>query len=96
MYARVARWTECDPEAISRNVANINERVSSGPPEGVPATAFLFLTDKANGTVVAISFYETEEDMRTGDETLNSMDPPEPMGTRASVDLSEVAIDVKA
>ena len=73
----------------------IKEHAFSGPPEGVPSKAFQFLTDKANGTAVAISFYATEEDMRTGDEVLNSMDPAEPMGTRVSVDMAEVAVDVK-
>jgi hypothetical protein len=38
--------------------------VEPEPPERVTATRFLFLTDKANGTVVAISSHETENDMR--------------------------------
>lgn len=99
MYARVARFTGADAESLEKNVAGIRERVEAeeGPPPGVPSTAFKFLADEANGTVVAISFYETEEDMRKGDETLNTMSPPAgAMGERASVDLCEVKIEAEA
>lgn len=96
MYARVARFTGADSGAIERNVAQIRQDAASGPPEGVPGKRFLFLTDKENGTVVAIGFFDTEEDMRTGDAVLNDMSPPEEMGARSSVDLTEVEIEVEA
>jgi len=97
MYARVARFTGADAESLEKNVAEIRERAAEGPPEGVPAKAFRLLVDEANGTVVAIAFFETEEDMRTGDETLNSMSPPAgEMGARASVDLCEVKVEAEA
>ncbi len=97
MYARVARFTGADQESMEKNIAGIRERSASGPPEGVPGKAFTLLADKANGTVVAIGFFETEEDMRKGDETLNEMSPPEgSMGSRASVDLCEVEIQIQA
>jgi len=97
MYARVTRFTGADAESLKNNVAEIRERSGSGPPEGVPAKAFKLLADEANGTVIAIAFFETEEDMRTGDETLSSMSPPAgAMGTRTSVDLCEVKIEVEA
>lgn len=97
MYARVARFTGADAESLEKNVAEIRERTASGPPEGVPGKAFTLLADEANGTLVVIGFFETEEDMRTGDEVLNSMTPPAgDMGTRASVDLCEVKIQIAA
>ena len=86
------RFTGAGSEAIEANVAAI----SANPPEGVRATRFLFLTDKANGTVVAISFHETEEDMRAADAVLNEMSPDQAMGARESVDLAEVALDLTA
>ncbi len=93
MYARIARFTGGDADMIEKNVAGIRERAESGPPEGVPSVGFRFCVDKANGTVVAISFYETEENMRKGNETLNGMSPPQgQMGTRSSVDLCSVEI----
>ena len=97
MYARIARFTGADADAIEQNVATIRERAESGPPEGVPAVGFRFCVDKANGTVVAISFFETEEDMRKGDQTLSEMSPPSgEMGTRSSVDLCSVEISAEA
>ena len=92
MYARVVRFTGADAEGIDANVAAI--RANPEPPEGVKATRFLFLTDKANGTIVAISFHETEADMRAADAVLNEMSPDQPIGTRESVDMTEVALDL--
>ncbi len=95
MYARVARFTDVDAKKLEENIADMRER--TGPPEGVPGKAFTLLADEASGTVLAIGFFDTEEDMRTGDEVLNSMSPPAgEMGTRASVDLCEVKLELKA
>jgi hypothetical protein len=96
MYARVARWEGGEAEAIRRSVDEIKSQASSGPPEGVPAKGFLLLTDPENGRGLAVSLFETEEDLRQGDETLNSMTPPgEGMGRRAAVEKYEVAVDVR-
>ena len=92
MYARVVRFTGANAEGIEANVTAIS--ANPEPPAGVAATRFLFLTDKANGAVVAISFHETEEDMRDANAVLNEMSPDQPMGTRESVDMTEVALDL--
>ncbi len=97
MYARVARWEGGDAEAIRSTAQRINSDVSSGPPEGVPAVGFLFLIDPDNGRALAVGLFETEEDLRKGDETLNSMNPPDDgTGSRTSVEMYEVAVDVRA
>jgi hypothetical protein len=97
MYARVARFEGGEAEAIRSSVDEIKSRAESGPPEGVPAKGLLLLIDPDNGRGLAIGLYETEEDRRQGDETLNSMTPPgEGMGRRASVEMYEVAVDVRA
>ncbi len=95
MYARVARWEGGDGEAMRRAAEQIN--ASDGPPEGVPGKAFMLLIDPDKGQALGIGLFETEEDRRTGDEVLNSMDPPgEGLGRRASVEMYEVAAEVKA
>ena len=97
MYARVVRFEGGEAEAIRQSTAEIRERASGGPPEGVPAKGFLVLSDPDGGKTLAVSFFETEEDYRQGDETLNSMDPPgDGMGSRAAVEKYEVEVDVKA
>jgi hypothetical protein len=96
MYARVARFEGGEAEAIRQSAAEINSRAASGPPEGVPSTGFTLLIDPENGRGLAVGLFETEDDLRKGDETLNSMDPPgEGMGRRTSVETYEVAVDIR-
>ncbi|HKG38159.1 MAG TPA: hypothetical protein VKB25_04155 [Conexibacter sp.] len=95
MYARVVKWEGGSAESIRESIAEIEERSKSGPPEGVPSTGFTFLADPEGGKVVAISLFETEERLRQGNETLESMDPPTSMGTRVSVETYEVAADIR-
>jgi hypothetical protein len=96
MYARVVHWDGADPDTLRKSAEEINSRAETGPPEGVPSTGFTLLIDPDNGRGLAIGLFETEEDYRKGDETLNAMDPPGGgMGTRTSVDRYEVALDVR-
>lgn len=96
MYARVASWDGGDPETIRASAEGIQSQAEEGPPEGVPAVGFLLLIDPDNGRSVGISLFETEEDMRTGDATLNEMSPPAGgMGTRRPVEFYEVALDMR-
>ena len=92
MYARVVRFTGVSPEQISE----VAERVDAegGPPEGLPAKAMKMMYDESQSTCVVTVFFESEEDMRTGNEFLDKMDAGETPGTRASVDLCEVKVDV--
>ena len=97
MYARVARWEGVDAETLEQTAAGIRADAESGPPEGVPAKEFLLLSDAENGRTLAITLFETEDDYRKGDETLNSMTPPgEGMGQRISVDQYKVEARVEA
>ena len=96
MYARVAKWEGGEADAIRSSTDEIKSRAESGPPEGVPAKGFLLLQDPDNGRALAVSLFETEDDLRQGDETLNSMSPPDDgMGQRQSVEKYEVAVDVR-
>jgi hypothetical protein len=99
MYARVVRFEGSDAETLEQTASEIRARAESqgGPPEGVPAKGLLILNDGENGRRLAISFFETEEDYREGDETLNSMSPPGgDSGSRVSVEKYEVAVQLEA
>jgi hypothetical protein len=97
MYARVARWEGAEADALRKSAAEIRGQADAGPPEGVPAKKFLLLNDLDSGRSIAITLFETEDDYRQGDETLNSMSPPgEGMGQRVSVEKYEVAVDLDA
>ena len=54
------------------------------------------LVDYDKGTSMAIMLFETEEDLRRGHEVMNAMTPGcDTGGRRVSVDLFEVAMDVR-
>jgi len=98
MHARVARFEGGEPDAIRRSVAESNSRASSANSiEGVPATGLLLLIDPDNGRGYWVSLYETEEDMHQGDGVLNQRTPPgEGLGRCTSVEMYEVAVDVRS
>jgi len=96
MYARVARWEGATADDIRAAAQGIAAEAASGPPEGLPAKGLMLLIDPDNGRSMAISLFATEEDMAKGDETLNAMSPPgDGMGRRTSVEMYEVAADLR-
>jgi len=97
MYARVARFEGGSADAIRETMSRIRDQSASGPPEGVPAKGLLLLSDPDGGRAISISLFETEDDRRKGDETLNAMSPPgEGMGRRAGIEMYDVAVDLRA
>jgi hypothetical protein len=97
MYARVARFEDVDQTAMDAVIEAIRQESSSGPPEGVPATEFFLLADRNGGKMAALTLFETEEDLRKGDEALNAMNPPttEGMGRRTAVEMWEVPLHME-
>jgi hypothetical protein len=96
MYARVARWEGADAEDIRAAAQGITADAASGPPEGLPAKGLMLLIDPEGGRSMAISLFATEEELRQGDATLNTMSPPgDGMGQRAPVEFYEVAADLR-
>ncbi len=92
MHARVARWEGLDQAAIERFSQMINS--AEAPPEGVPSSGILVLSDVDSGRSLVIGLFETEADMRTGDAALKAMDrPPEATGDISSIEFFEVTAD---
>jgi hypothetical protein len=96
MYARVARFEGADAEQLEQTAARIRAEAESGPPEGVPAKGLLLLTDPETGGSLGITLFESEDDYRKGDETMNAMSPPVEggMGRRVGVYKYEVAVKI--
>ena len=96
MHARVARFEGRDPERIRQGMEEVKRRVASWEPsKDMPAVEFLALYQAEEGKVLTIALFETEEDMRRGDETLNRADPPGGgggAGGRVSVEFYEVGV----
>jgi hypothetical protein len=94
MYARIVRFTDVKPERIEEIKARASD--AGGPPEGVPSSGIQIVLDEAQATAVVVQLFDSEEDMRKGEEVLEQMDASETPGTRASVDRGEIALDLKA
>ena len=97
MFARVATF-EGDRAQIGQMADGIGRDAASGPPEGVPAKELLLLTGRDSGKLVAIVLFETEDDLRQGDATLNEMNPPAGRDavSRRNVEMFEVAVHQRA
>lgn len=96
MFARVVTWEGANPDTLDATVEQIGAMSAEGPPEGVPATSMLLLTDRERGKSVIVMLFASEEDRRKGDETLNAMAPPiqDGMGKRTSVEMFDVAVQM--
>ena len=67
------------------------------PPEpGVNTTGLQVLLDQSAGTAVVLQHFPTAEDMEAGARVFEAMDASDTPGTRASIDMCEVAIDLQA
>jgi hypothetical protein len=92
MYARVARWEGLDQDGIRQFAEMINS--SEAPPEGVPSSGILVLSDAENGRSLVIGLFDTQDDLRTGDAALKAMDrPPEAKGEISSIEYYELTVD---
>jgi hypothetical protein len=97
MYARIASF-EGDADRLEQGIAAAKAQVEANwesPPEGLEAAKEMWmLVDRENGKGLGITLYETEEDLRRGDEALNAMPGPDPEagGRRTNVGFYEIAL----
>jgi hypothetical protein len=100
MHPRVAKfdYKESGPAVVRQGFEEVKQRASSGPPEGLSAIGLIDLYNPDSGEVLSIAFFQTEEELRQGDETLSAMDPPRSAarGTRISVERYELTVKIDA
>jgi len=94
VYVRVVRFTGVNSERLEELLARIKE--ADGPPPGVPTTGIRILVDEAQGTTVVEQYFETAQDMEVGGQAFSAMDAAETPGTRASVDMCELKLELQA
>ena len=92
MYVRAVRFTDVSAERMQELLARVQE--SEGPPPGVPATGLKILVDDSQKTALVLQYFESAEDMEAGAQVFDAMDPSETPGTRASVDMCEVKLEL--
>jgi hypothetical protein len=94
VYVRVVRFTEVNAERLEELLTRIKQ--SDGPPEGIPTTGLRILFDESQGTAVVEQYFETAEDMDAGGQAFSAMDSAETPGTRTSVDMCELKLELQA
>jgi hypothetical protein len=88
----VARVVEFDGVTKDRLDQMRQEMEGSAPPEGVPVKELIVLHDAAADKAVVVVFFDSEEDYRQGDETLNAMSASDTPGQRTAVAKYDVPI----
>jgi hypothetical protein len=98
VYARIATFEGGDAAGLDAGVEatrkQIDESIGSGsPPPGLEGVKGAWiLVERESGRSLGITFFETEEDLRRGDEALNAMSPGSGEGRRTDVAVYEVAL----
>lgn len=94
MHVRIARFEGGDLTDPAAAVERVRNLMQGDRPEGLEqAKRLLMLVDRENGRGLGLTFFETEEDMRKGDEALNRMTPGDEAGRRTGVEMYEVGLD---
>jgi hypothetical protein len=92
-YVRVVRFTGVDAQRMETMRTRIDE--AGGPPPGVKTTGLQVLYDEQQGTAVVLQSFATAEDMSAAAQIFSAMDASETPGTRASVDMCELKLELE-
>ena len=87
MYARVVRFTDVDPDHLAGRLSQVEE--SGRPPVDFKNAGVRILHDADQRTAIVVQLFDSAEDMAAAEEALDSMDPGDTPGTRASIDRCE-------
>ena len=88
----LARVVSFDGVSKDRMEEMRREMTDGERPEGLPVTEVVVLHDPEAEKSLVVLFFESEDDYRQGDETLNAMPAGDTPGQRASVTKYEVAL----
>jgi hypothetical protein len=85
-------------DGVSKDrIDEIKQEMSEGQqPEGIPAREVVVLHDPEAEKSLVILFFETEDDYRRGDETLNAMPATDTPGQRTGVTRYDVSVRMTA
>lgn len=90
MYARVATF-ESDPANVDAAIEMVRRDVAGDTPAGLEGAKMLMLVNRETGKGLGVTLFESEEEMRRGDEALNAMNPGA-SERRTSVEFFEVPV----
>ena len=92
MYVRVATFNMSEGFDDAIEMVKHDVETDNRPPGLEDAKGMMMLIDRDSGKSIGITMFETEEDVRRGDQALNAMSPGEGSGRRSSVEIYEVAL----
>lgn len=94
MFVRIARFEGASGDWDQR-IETVRSNMQRGrqSADGPPIKRAMMLVDREHGRGAAVTFCATEDDLREADEFMNNMARPDGAGTRASVEMYEVAVD---
>lgn len=95
MLARVTTWEGGTADGIRAASEEMRSNISQGPPSGMKTTGLTMLVDPEGGRVLMIGLFASEDDLRESEAVLKQMNPPEGLGSRAAIDVYEVAAEVR-
>ena len=96
MFVRIARFEGSDASQVDQGIERVRAMMEDGPtPSGLErARRSMMLVDRRTGTGLGVTFFDSEDDLRAGDQALSEMNRPAgATGERTSVELYEVAVD---
>ena len=78
MFVRIARFEGSDPSQVDESIERVRAMMEDGPtPPGLEhARRSMMLVDRQTGTGLGVTFFDTEDDLRAGDQALNDMWEP--------------------
>ncbi len=91
-FARVVTFDGVSKERMDE----MKREMEGDRPDNVPATEILVLHDAEAERSVAILFFDSEDDYRSGDEALNAMPAADTPGKRTSVTKYDVVTRMTA
>ena len=87
--ARVVTFEGVDKDRMEQ----LRTEIQSGDrPEGMPASEVMILHEPESDRALAVVLFDSEEDYRQGDETLNAMPTDGTPGRRTSVTKYDVVV----
>lgn len=93
MFVRIARFEGGDLNEADQAIERVRQLTEGEPPPGLEgAKRLLMLIDRQQGRGLGLTFFESEDEMRRGDEALNAMSS-QGSGQRTSVEMYEVGLD---
>lgn len=95
MLARVTTWEGGTADGIRAASEEMRSNIAKGPPPGIKSTGLTMLVDPEGGRVVMIGLFASEAELRESEPVLKQMNPPEGLGRRGTVDIYELAAEIR-